>query len=343
MSNVGIICEYNPLHAGHAFHMREAQRRAQGAGVVCVLSGALVQRGEPAVADPWTRAGWALEAGADLVLYLPVAYSLAPADVFAFGGMATLAVSGLVDAFAFGSESADLTALSACADVLADEPEGFTRALKAALGEGLGYPAALTRAIETCPPHNVTPETAARIMKSPNDSLAVRYLMENKVLAHPMRPIAIRRDPDVPSASALREKIARGGDISPHVPGYVAASLKAGARGAEFFDSALCVKLRATPAQIFRELPDAEQTASDALIRAVCKWSSASAIVEAVSSKRYTRAPASAEFCGMRFWVRRTRSGRPQKSGFPMSACWVCDRTGWTYCRSCRAPAAYPY
>ena len=40
-----VICEYNPFHLGHAYHLRAA-REASGADyVLCPMSGALTQRG----------------------------------------------------------------------------------------------------------------------------------------------------------------------------------------------------------------------------------------------------------------------------------------------------------
>ena len=66
-----VICEYNPFHLGHAYHLRAA-REASGADyVLCLMSGALTQRGAFARHDKWLRARAALENGADLVLELP--------------------------------------------------------------------------------------------------------------------------------------------------------------------------------------------------------------------------------------------------------------------------------
>ena len=63
----GIVCEYNPLHTGHAHHLR-ATRRAGAQAIVCVMSGHFVQRAEPAMLTKWTRAQAAVLCGADLVL-----------------------------------------------------------------------------------------------------------------------------------------------------------------------------------------------------------------------------------------------------------------------------------
>ena len=81
MKIVGILCEYNPLHLGHARQMamiRAADR--EDTAIVCLMSGNFVQRGYPAVFDKSLRARAALQAGADLVLELPVQYCLSSAE-----------------------------------------------------------------------------------------------------------------------------------------------------------------------------------------------------------------------------------------------------------------------
>ncbi|MBQ1647601.1 MAG: nucleotidyltransferase family protein, partial [Bacteroidales bacterium] len=50
METVGIICEYNPFHNGHARQLRLIrQAMGEDCAVVCLMSGNYVQRGEPAV------------------------------------------------------------------------------------------------------------------------------------------------------------------------------------------------------------------------------------------------------------------------------------------------------
>ena len=45
-----VICEFNPLHMGHKLLLD--QMKAISDGIVCVMSGNFVQRGEPAILDP---------------------------------------------------------------------------------------------------------------------------------------------------------------------------------------------------------------------------------------------------------------------------------------------------
>jgi len=70
----GIIAEYNPFHNGHKYQIGEAKKFSDA--VVVIMSGSFVQRGSIAITDKWTRAKIAAENGADLVLELPVIYSL---------------------------------------------------------------------------------------------------------------------------------------------------------------------------------------------------------------------------------------------------------------------------
>ena len=72
MGVIGVIAEYNPFHHGHAWQLRELRRRFPSVdGIIVVMSGSITQRGTPAVLDKWTRAGHAVDGGADLVLELP--------------------------------------------------------------------------------------------------------------------------------------------------------------------------------------------------------------------------------------------------------------------------------
>ena len=39
MKVIGIICEYNPFHNGHLYHLKRAKEIAEGGIVVAVLTG----------------------------------------------------------------------------------------------------------------------------------------------------------------------------------------------------------------------------------------------------------------------------------------------------------------
>ena len=72
----GIVAEFTPFHNGHKYHLNKALEDTQYTGVVCVMSGNFMQRGIPAIIDKWKRAEMAVKNGVDLVLELPLVYSI---------------------------------------------------------------------------------------------------------------------------------------------------------------------------------------------------------------------------------------------------------------------------
>ena len=205
MKHVGIICEYNPLHSGHA-RLLSAVRDAEV--VVCLMSGNFTQRGEAAILPPVSRAAMAIAAGADLVLELPFPFAASSARYFATAGVRALAALG-VDTLAFGSESGDLDALAALAD---KTPEGdYRENVAPETGDAAAYFAALGEGV------------------SSNDILALEYIRAIRREAPFMKPFALAREGSAyrdttlngeqyPSATALREALCRGEDVSAFVP-----------------------------------------------------------------------------------------------------------------------------
>ena len=59
---VGIICEYNPFHTGHARQFALIREKLPDAAIVCLMSGCFTQRGMSALFSPAFRAEAALQA-----------------------------------------------------------------------------------------------------------------------------------------------------------------------------------------------------------------------------------------------------------------------------------------
>ena len=53
---IGIAAEFDPFHEGHRYLIDQAASGLSVEGVVAVMSGHFVQRGQPAVFDKWKRA-----------------------------------------------------------------------------------------------------------------------------------------------------------------------------------------------------------------------------------------------------------------------------------------------
>lgn len=228
MSIVGIICEYNPFHNGHAMQFdRIRADLGSDTTVVCLMSGNYVQRGEPAIFPKAVRARAAVMCGADLVLELPLTAALSSAEGFAAGGVTILTALGC-EYLSFGSESGDCDYLMSIAKANLDP--GFDELVREHLASGCSYPTARQRALEqlqslslegkAARPGAVTDEVGPRVsvLSSPNDILAVEYCKAIVRQKSPMIPLPIRRAgsyhaetlyPEAPSATALRTALAR--------------------------------------------------------------------------------------------------------------------------------------
>ena len=80
---VGIICEYNPFHNGHLYHLQKVKEMFPNTPIVLILSGNFTQRGIPSLLDKWDKTEIALHYGVDLVIELPFSFATQSADIFA--------------------------------------------------------------------------------------------------------------------------------------------------------------------------------------------------------------------------------------------------------------------
>ena len=224
MRTAGIICEYNPFHAGHKRQI-DILRNMGYDCIVCVMSGNYTERGELAIFDKYTRAESAIMGGADLVLELPFPYSSFSAEGFADAGVHILSAIG-VDAICFGSECGDATILERAADAVlsAEFKEAYSELIKSGRGSAAAYFDALG---------SITKENSALLS---NDILGISYIAAIKKTGAALDIIPIKRDGAayndkelseniLPSASAIRERI-RGGaiDLSSALSGFIPTS-----------------------------------------------------------------------------------------------------------------------
>ncbi len=199
MKTAGIIAEYNPFHNGHAYHILETRKRTGADYVVVVMSPDFVQRGEPAISDKWSRARSALEAGADLVIQLPVWSATGSAEYFAEGGVELLNKLGVVDYLSFGCESKTPDLLSQAADFFstAHEPEDYQTLLRDQLRAGKTFAEARAEAflknILKGQTHTGDLNIFQDMMMSPNNILAIEYEKALLKSQSSIRPLAMTR------------------------------------------------------------------------------------------------------------------------------------------------------
>ena len=187
---VGIIAEYNPIHNGHAYHIREAKKLANADYCVVALSGDFVQRGEPALYDNYTRTAMALSCGADLVLELPSVFATSSAEDFASCGVALLTGLGVVHSLCFGSECGNVEKLSRIASILAAEPAPYTETLRRELKKGRTFPKARSEALISC---GLLSKEEEELFAAPNNLLGIEYCKALGRQNSPLRPLTVVR------------------------------------------------------------------------------------------------------------------------------------------------------
>lgn len=199
MKIVGIIAEFNPFHNGHR-RIFEKARESGADHIVVVMSGDYVQRGLPAITDKFTRCAYALDQGADLVLELPIYYSLGSAEFFASGAISVLNHLGCVDTLLFGSEYEDISTTMKVAKILLEEPVEYTSLLKKASKEGLSYPAARQKALTSVLP---SLSDKSDLIVSPNNILGIEYTKALLRSGSTIEPMTISRSDNGYSSTDL--------------------------------------------------------------------------------------------------------------------------------------------
>lgn len=186
MKVAAIIAEYNPLHNGHEFQIKRARQLTGADFIIIVMSGDFTQRGVPAVIDKYQRTKMALNAGADLVIEMPLYYSCSSAEYFASGAINLLKGLGVVDYLVFGSECGDIKILTDIADVLINHKQEISGVIHGLVKEGLSYPIARVRAVEEAIPNSYEHVEA---MNFPNNILGFEYIRALKQFESSIIPV----------------------------------------------------------------------------------------------------------------------------------------------------------
>ena len=225
MKICGIIAEYNPFHNGHEYHLKRTKEISGADYIVVCMSGDFVQRGIPAIADKYARAGSALLAGADLVLELPAVYATGSADYFAKGAVSLLDGVGC-DLISFGSETGNIEALNTAAEVYSKAETDHANEIAFHIREGSSYVKALN---EVCRAYYAVDE--ACLCPDSNDKLGIAYIKNIKRLNSSMKALAVKREgsayldgeTDGNSAMAIRNALHASSDpwtIRDRIPEY---------------------------------------------------------------------------------------------------------------------------
>ena len=212
MEKIGIICEYNPLHNGHIYHIEKIKEIYPDSVIVLVLNGYFLERGDVSLVSKYNKTKLALKYGVDLVLELPCLYGTNSADIFAYKSVEILNQAGC-EKIVFGSETDDVELLSDIADKQLNTD--IKDEIKEELKKGANYPTALSKVL------NVT--------ASSNDILGIAYIKAIKQINPSFEAVTIKRTNEfndiksngsIVSAQSIRAKLYKGEDIKGLIPDY---------------------------------------------------------------------------------------------------------------------------
>ena len=316
MSKVlGIIAEYNPFHNGHLYHLETSKKLTDADYTVAIISGNFTQRGSTSIVDKWSKTKMALENGIDLVIELPVLYSISSAENFADGAIKILNSLGIVDYLSFGAETSDISILNNIANILCSEHEEYKNLLSIELEKGLSFPKARVNALldyikntdDNVPENRIIDfEKYSKILSSPNNILGIEYLKALKKYKSSIKPVCISRfkseynsssfSENIASATAIRELIKNKNfdTIKNVIPlesysilmdcinsGCVAPDLNC-------FEKEIIFTLRKMSIEEIFNLPDVSEGLEFSIKKAANSCNNINEFLDIVKSKRYT-------------------------------------------------------
>lgn len=215
MTTIGIICEYNPFHNGHIYHIKKIKELYKDSIIILVMSGNFLQRGDTSLINKWDKTKIALNNNIDLVVELPFVFATQSADIFAHGAIQILNELK-VDKLVFGSECDNIELLKDLANIQINNKK-YENLIKKYTNDGYNYPTAMSIALK---------DLGKKEINNPNDILGLCYIKEIIKQKSNIEPITIKRTSNyhstalntICSATAIRESIKNNKDITNYVP-----------------------------------------------------------------------------------------------------------------------------
>lgn len=216
MKSVGIICEYNPFHNGHLYHINKVKEIFPDYTIILIQSSSFTERGEVSIINKFDKTKIALNYGVDLVVELPFVFSTQSADIFAKGSLSLLNHLNC-EYLVFGSESNDINSLKELAKIQLKNKK-YDKLVKKYMDDGINYPTAMNKALN---------DLGGKSISNPNDLLGLSYIKEIIKNNYNITPVSIERTNDyhslktnnkIISASAIRNLIKNKKRFKKYVP-----------------------------------------------------------------------------------------------------------------------------
>lgn len=214
MNIIGLVAEYNPLHNGHLYQIREIKKMFPDSLIILCLGSYFTERGDIGILPKEDKVKISLECGIDLVVELPIMYTVQSADIFAYQSIKILNSLG-IDTLVFGSESNNLELLKELA--LKQDNIEYQEKVKNYLDKGFNYPSALAKALEV------------EFEFKSNDLLGISYLKAINKINKNIKVQLIKRTNDyldtesnenIVSASNIRKRFLNKEDVSIFTPSW---------------------------------------------------------------------------------------------------------------------------
>lgn len=300
---LGIVCEYNPFHNGHLYHLEELKKITGSNYSIAIMSGNFTQRGSTAIIDKWSRTETALKAGIDLVIELPTLYAISSAENFADGAIHILDSLKIVDYVGFGAETSDIDVLDNIADVLYNEPRAYKTLLSHELNKGISFPKARENALLIYL-NNI--RKYVNVVSAPNNILGIEYIKALKKYKSIIKPISIARfeaghndlsyHSNIASGTTIRNIIKNGNfDILRRlVPESSYSILMDNIKQTHIvpdlsvFERQIFYNLRKMSIEEIRNLPDVTEGLEFSIKKAANSCNSIYEFLNIIKSKRYT-------------------------------------------------------
>ena len=211
---IGIICEYNPFHNGHIYHINEIKKLYPDSTIILVMSGDITERGDISIINKWDKTSIALNYNIDLVIELPFIYACNSSELFAKGAMKILN-EFKVNKLIFGSELNDIDTLKLLANTQISN--NYNDLVKNYLKKGMNYPTSCGRALF---------DLTDIFINTPNDILGLSYIKEIIINNYNIEPICIKRtndynsinlDNNISSATSIRNALKNNLNINKYV------------------------------------------------------------------------------------------------------------------------------
>ena len=216
VKTIGIICEYNPFHNGHIYHIEKIKEMFPNSIIVLVMSTCFTERGEISILNKWDKTEIALNHQVDLVVELPHFYATNSADIFAEGAIKLLSYLNC-NYLIFGSECNNIDLFNQLVDIQLYNEE-YNNLVQDYMDSGLNYPTSMSKALKDLCNETIT---------TPNDLLGLSYIKQIKLQESSIVPITIQRtnnyhdkkiNDEITSATSIREALKNKQDITNYVP-----------------------------------------------------------------------------------------------------------------------------